>query len=104
MFNIGLADLLDFSATLTDGQFSAFSLLTDHMDATHHWGMTLEVSDQGVIGASTYNFDIPGNLSIGQFSASLQPSGELPEPGSLSLVLAAGLAGVALRRRQVPRA
>lgn len=103
VFNISLSDLLEFSATLTDGQFSAFSLLTDHMDATHHWGMALEVSDLSVIGASTYNFDIPGNLSIGQFSATLQPSGELPEPGALSLVLAAGVAGVALRRRSATR-
>jgi hypothetical protein len=104
VFNISLADLLEFSATLTDGQFSAFSLLTEHLDAPHNWGMALEVSDLGVIGANTFNFDIPGSLSVGQFSATLQPSGELPEPGALSLVLAAGLAGVALRRRQAPRA
>lgn len=96
-----LADLEDFSALLSGGAFSSFSLLTLFADAQHNWGMALEVLGLDAGEASTFNFDIPGSLSVGDFSAALTPASDVPEPGMLSLLAVAGLGAAAARRRAV---
>lgn len=96
-----LADLEDFSALLSSGIFSSLSLLTQFADAQHNWGMALEVLGLDTGEASTFNFDIPGSLSVGNFSATLAPTSDVPEPGVLSLLAVAGLGAAIARRRAV---
>jgi len=101
VLNFGLDTLTSFNASFGLDGVDALVLDTNTVRSNVLWGQAFHVRGQGLNQAWSENFDLPGYLSRGQLTATLDDNSQVPEPASLALVLAAlGGAGFAARKRR----
>ncbi|RQO61837.1 hypothetical protein DBR47_06850 [Paucibacter sp. KBW04] len=101
VLNFDLDTLKTFNASFGANGVDGLALDTENVRSNVLWGQAFHVRGQGQNQAWSENFDLPGYLSRGQITATMDNNSQVPEPASLALVLAAlGGAGLAARKRR----
>jgi PEP-CTERM motif len=105
VLHYGLDELETFTASIDGSGFTDLSLQTSEVRATVYWSQFFAADGLAENQAFSTNFDIPGNITTGQLSATIDAGNDVPEPASLALTFAAlgaaGLVGRFSRRRPV---
>lgn len=101
VLTFGLDTLKNFNASFGANGVEGLVLDTKNVSSDVLWSQAFHVRGQGQNQAWSDNFDMPGYMSRGQITATVDSSSQVPEPASLALVLAAlGGAGFAARKRR----